>query len=1018
MAEGRMTTPRELDEAAKALDAKLRSIRSPQLQLQSLVGFFDETVHLPLAWRRMYLLPLARMFIRLLQHPYAQLHRPRLWVSALHFLNCIVDNAIAPQGLAQARDEVLLNVCLAHGYVADLRGLHGLLREAGVDLLELDERQWRRINGAGPAPLAMFEAYCETQGGVLTENHVLSIALRRWRTKQSRRDAVSLVLLETDLQEDTIAGAVLQMEIATRRGGGGGVHINNVLGADADLTRRQLKGACALATAFVQQHTGYRVEGREILFQFIDLHAAFSGGSLGLAATVGLACHFSREVNARIRWFLSPDTACIASLDTHGQLESASWDTMRRKLTLAFYSPLRCVVIPEEFVEQAIRFVQELQREYPQRGFVVYSAGHFADCFRPGHVVETTVRNPYDRMQTFAQRYARALVLVLALLVLLVAGGLYYKSFVAFPNLEIVRGIIVKPGAIVYNPKDSLPWAFRDGRTVRDPLVSFGDLEVGDGFSRDFVLYNMTPSEKEIHLSIEGPDMSEWYLDSNAGSRVLGSGVPTRISVMYAPTSIATRKEAALVIRDGPGGEVYFRLGFEGAAGRAMPGGYALRLSSGPDYMRWSTNSLVQTGGELTVESWVRSLHWNGYLLHNGYDTPLNPGLEHLTIGFSNGIPQVFLGSERFTIPLGAPMRPNQWHHIALAFSVPRRTIRFFIDGKSVFERRAAFVMGSRTTPSVSLGARADSISVSGHLDCEIDNFRVWWSELDEQSVRRFMHVSLPSTIPGLRAMFDMETNSDITAFNGSSASQDAELKYRPVQVRSTAPVRTERTLPRLISGPWKLPALELPPGSYLYFPRQLLPRKSDACFSFWWYTDTRRSTAFVFKNLDHFVSFTSDTVAIAYSGCSSDILGSIAPGWHHIAIRVLRTGEKEVFIDGRQRGTLNACRTPGSAYHDWHYRYEGIAFGVFDDKYHMFSSELHAQMHEGLGQTRRIAEIAIWRRLLCNEEITRLASGAEPPPDHLVAYWRFDRAPTAELNFADRMESHLLHIKSAPAYR
>jgi hypothetical protein len=224
--------------------------------------------------------------------------------------------------------------------------------------------------------------------------------------------------------------------------------------------------------------------------------------------------------------------------------------------------------------------------------------------------------------------------------------------------------------------------------------------------------------------------------------------------------------------------------------------------------------------------------------------------------------------------------------------------------------------------------------------------------------------------------------------------------------------------LPRLIDGPRGLPGLALPPGSNLYCARQLLPQRSDACFSFWWYTDIRRSTAFVYQNLDHYLSFSSDTVATSYSGGASDILGSVAPGWHHVAIRVLQSGEREVFIDGKERGSLAPCTTPGQWFYDWSYRYTGISFGIFDDTYNMFSAKLHAIMLEGLGQTRRIAEIAIWRRLLCNEEIARMATGAEPPPDHLVAYWRFDAAPSADLNFTDRMGGNLLHIKFAPAYR
>ncbi len=1018
MSAGRLETPRDLDAAANALDSLLHSRRSPQLQLSALISFYRDTAHLPIAWRKMYLLPLSRTLLRLLQHPYTQGHHPQLWTTSVAFLNDLSGDLKDASTLQLAKDEALIKGCLSCAYAADLRGMHAFLRQGGAALHDPDDRAWRRVYGAGPAPYGMFEAYCEIQEDILTENHPLFLARQRWRAIFSRQDAVSVVLLETDQDEGAASGAVLQMEISSRRSSAGGIHINNVLGADADQTRLQLQGANDMATAFTQQRTGYRFDRREVFFQFIDLHAAFSGGSLGLAATVGLVCHLSGRVNARVRWALSPDTACIASLDSHGMLETASWETLRRKLELAFHSPLRRVVIPGDFIEEAKRYVQQLQQEYPQRWFEVYTAEHFSDCFRPGHVVESEVRNPYDRFQTFARSHARSLILVLSLIVLLVAGGMLYRSFVAFPNLEIVRGIEVGNNAIVFNPHDSLEWAFRDGLIVRDPVVPFGDLEVGDGFSRSFSLYNMTPNDREVYVAIEGPGYGEWYVSSGAGENILESTVPLPVTVMYAPTSAASEKEAALVIRDEPGGEEYFRLKLVGSAGRAMSAGYALRLSSGPDYLSWGAKSLAFASGELTVESWVRSLDWDGCFLHNGRSSATHPGMETLLMNFSDGRPQIMLGNERFTVPLAMPMKPNQWHHIALAYSIPRHSIRFYLDGKLAFSRQATLDLRYRMTPYVSLGAYADSSRANRHLECEVDNFRIWWSMLDEDDISRVMHESLPGNVPKLQAVFDMETNCEATAFNGSNASQDAEMRYRPVQVRSTAPIQPEGSLPRLGAGPLGIPALTLPAGSYLYCAQQLLPKKSDACFAFWWYSTVERSTAFVFQNLDHYVSFSSDTVATSYSGCASDILGSIAPGWHHIAIRVLYSGIREVFVDGEMRGSLSPCNVDGADYHDWHYRYEGMSFGIFNDKYTMFSASLHDVMRESLGQTRRIADIAIWRRLLCDEEIERLARGAEPPPDHLVGYWHFEDAPNAELNFVDRIEGHLLHIKSAPSYR
>ncbi|MBR9977908.1 MAG: hypothetical protein KFH87_07450 [Bacteroidetes bacterium] len=79
-------TPAELDGAANALASSLRALRSPHLQLQTLIAFYDDITHLRNAWKVAYLLPHRRMLIRLLIHPYTQGGHPRLWVSALRFL--------------------------------------------------------------------------------------------------------------------------------------------------------------------------------------------------------------------------------------------------------------------------------------------------------------------------------------------------------------------------------------------------------------------------------------------------------------------------------------------------------------------------------------------------------------------------------------------------------------------------------------------------------------------------------------------------------------------------------------------------------------------------------------------------------------------------------------------------------------------------------------------------------------------------------------------------------------------
>ncbi|MDX9758462.1 MAG: LamG-like jellyroll fold domain-containing protein [Bacteroidota bacterium] len=1021
MIETRITTPGELNAAALALDNALHASTSPQSQFRVLIAFYEDTAHLPLAWRAVYLLPHAHTLHRLLLHPYVRGFPPGRWISAWRFLRETLEAEDPPDAREReeedrAMHELLCNAALSCGYVADLRTLHTIFAEAGLPQRPVDEHHWLRISGAGPDPFAMFDTYCDSQLDVLDARHPLHAARLRWEHWSRNEDAVSLVLLEEGT-EALIAGAVLRMEISSRRKGGD-LHINNVLGADADMTQHQLRLAGHLAATFIQRRVGYHVDGRDLYFQILDLHAAFSGGSLGLAATVGLICHLSRQVNGRIRWRLPAHTACVASLDESGALQSVSWETIRRKIHLAFFSPLRRVVLPVEHLERAMQEVQALQREYPRRNFELYPATTYEDCFRPAHVVEATVRNPYDRAQTIVRRHARTGLLLLALTALITAGVLFYQTYFFFPDLEATSGITVPSGAIVYNPHDSLDWAFRDGRVVADAWVSFGDLEVGDGFTRTFTLYNMTPRTQDVFLSIEGPDAEQWYLNAGGGRHLLESVRPVRVSVRYAPILAAPRHAAALVLRDGPAGSELFRLELAGAAGRALPGGYALRLPGARAYMSWGTLGTAFTHGELTVESWVRSLSWTGCFLHSGYNTPQNLDLGNLTVSFAEGIPHIALGAAQFTVPLTTPMKPDRWYHLALSYSLARSVVRLYLDGTLRAEHRVPVAMLDRMTPVVSLGAYADSVSASSFLDCEVDNFRIWWSLRDETDLRRSMDVTLPSTTPTLKANFDMEAFGDGISFNGSGETPDAELRVRPGMVRSSAPLRSAVALPVRRTGLHGIPALELPPGTYLHFARQVLPRRSHATFAFWWYATKTRGTAFVVKNLGNFVSFSSDSVAMVHSGCRADLVGTIGTGWHHVAVRVLEDGRREIFIDGTQRAVLEDCRTPDKDFHDWHDRYDGISYGIYDDSQTAFSARLHGSMRESLSRPRRLADLMIWKRLLANEEIALLAAGADPPPDHLAAWWRFDHAPSADLNFIDRVDRQLLHVKSAPAYK
>lgn len=1007
--------PADLDAAARALDRALAHCTSPQKRFILIANFHAHVQGLPAAWLQGYILFLTPQFLDLVRLPYLRAVSPAHWRSGLEFLLFAREQ---PWGarfplLEAACEEAVVQTALAYGFVASLRELHALLELRGYASTSISEPEWARVFGSSATAYESFQSWLSIlqrhgdSAAPIAEN-----AYGRWTAFRQRPQSVSLVMMEHDDADTVDSGRVLLMDILPAQGSDSEVHIGNMLGAQGGDTMLQLRRAQLLAERLVSRVLDVRVPKGGYLFSIHEASASIVGESLGLATAMGIACSLTQRVNGRERWQLPTTVACVGQVDEQGALADTGWGITEKKLTAAFFSPLEAIVIPAAHREAAVHALQRLQRRYPNRALDIVGIDGMDDMLRGNSGLLVSRRSRGDRTREYIQQ--RSVTLLLGLVAMLLFGGAYFawRAYIAYPNLEISLGMDIGANAIVYNPRDSLEWCFRDHQEVKLSRIPFGDLEVGDGFTRNFWIWNCSPLDLNIEMELAGPDAADWYLNWRDGTQRVEATKSMQFSVVFNPRNAGTAKQAWLLLRDKASRAVLFQLELIGAAGPPLNAGYSLQFDGEDDMLFFGERSTAFDLTEATFECWMRpydSAH--AMILHNGLIRMGEASTEDLWLGYVSADRVYFrVGSEMATITLPAALRlrAHRWTHLALAYSIPRKRITLMVNGEVVDDRHPDFIFEGPGSPYVTIGAMNNSRDKIAFFKGELDEIRLWARYRDAGEIRRNMHRTVAGLAPDLNGYWDMDATVEHTVFNANLRAHAGALRHLPSPVRSTAPIDYRRPCCRVVQGPLGRPAIELASGRYLAAARTPLPRHGDASFSFWYHQPTRDAIFFNYINVDEGWISIEDTML--FTSVDKVYVEKVPPpGWYHAVCTVTASGELTLYRDGEKFATN---RSTTAAMQDWLNRFEGIQLGFRFSKQNQLGSKYYNWYHPTLNHPRAFADLHIHTRVLRPEEIRAMASGAPPPTDGLVASWTLDRAPDNNLNWIDAIGGGLMHVK------
>jgi hypothetical protein len=1008
-------TPLELDLAFRSLGRALDNSISPLRKYRLLTDFLASVRSVAPNWLASYAAELFPYLRHAVAHSYVTGGDPRRWQLLLDWLDSAEKHRWLQNGevLGETRDVVLEKLLFSLACVSAYRDLHALLVSRGFALRRVPEHGWSEIINAdtvGDDPLRRYAAEAVDEADEVPAP--LAAAMRSWKLTRSEEE-IGVVLLDTDAGDAAGAGTVLHMVLQSRRAPHTHVHFGGELPSDNTETMPQLARCATLAEEMVRRHFGIAPPAQEYTLTFHEHAAAFSGESMGLAAALQIAVSMQIGFNRGERWYLPRRLACIGGLEADGRLQEAPLDILRRKIEIAFFSPVSAVVLAASQSEDALRIIRRLQQRFPFRQLQVHGVRTLEDCASAEPVLHRERRALSDRIFEFTRRHSVALLMASMLLIAAIAGYFLWKYYYDYPNLETANGAVVYTSSIVYNPRADRPWMFRDEMEAKNPVVPCGDLEVGDGYFRNFYIWNFSRFPLEFDIGIEGPDADQWFMNWNGGRQHIESLDTLRVMVMYAPTRPGLKNHANLVLRDPESGAELFHIELTGSSGPPEPAGYAMRLDGSDDMLVFGKKSYAFGMEAATIEMWLRPEKMYGCFFANVQNEPDGQAIENMSLGLQADTLALHVGSYHATVilPPDDQIGAGKWMHFALAYAMPidgrPGRIAVLINGKVLHRAADEFMFEDIFQSHVTIGAYFDGQQAGGHFRGDIDELRLWRGFRSPDQIRAGMHRRVPGDTLGLRGYWNFDFLGEESAFVAYKRAQEGVPVGRPERVRSTAPVSASPYPDlRIVPGPRGGQALEIQPFRYLHLARQIIGSDSARTYAIWFREDGNPTMRDILTINNQDASLTVRSGEIHVLGVRERIPTLPEKGWQHVLLRIDAEQRVEVFLNGRfiqAQETEEFRRGP-------FYRYVGMQLGGSNDGYNHLKTGYYDRMRPTMLSPLAVADFCVWGRRLSMAEIAAVLDG-EPPEQGLLARWPMDALPHAMGNLIDVAHGHQLHL-------
>jgi hypothetical protein len=188
----------------------------------------------------------------------------------------------------------------------------------------------------------------------------------------------------------------------------------------------------------------------------------FTGDSIGLSAALVAYTQLLQPEVLKHERFIACEAAFTGGVDASGYLQPVNNDTLKTKISRAFFSPVRYLVLPHANLESARSFIAELESEYPRRRLFLAGARTLADVIGNRNIIRAEKVCTGTYVMRKAHTYGRLVKIQVPLLLLLLYALIcivYPKAWFGFDwNPENIRMSDGNDKMVVFNRDSDLLW--------------------------------------------------------------------------------------------------------------------------------------------------------------------------------------------------------------------------------------------------------------------------------------------------------------------------------------------------------------------------------------------------------------------------------------------------------------------------------------------------------------------------------------------------------------------------------
>ncbi|RMF07292.1 MAG: hypothetical protein D6762_07845 [Candidatus Neomarinimicrobiota bacterium] len=209
-----------------------------------------------------------------------------------------------------------------------------------------------------------------------------------------------------------------------------------------DVVFQQSRDAVRTAQSVFPRSVFQKKTWIKAVFSFPESSSRYTGDSMGLGMGLVALGSFSKVLSSYWEYRLWQNVAVTGAMSDTGTIKPVSPESLRLKLTAAFFSPMRAVVIPDQNRLEAQTFLTRMNRKYPYRALELITAGHFRDVIQRSAIVVKQSVPWARRLKIFSQNW----LTIAATLLLAVAAVVYLPVWDRNPYqiFTTSNGLVVK----------------------------------------------------------------------------------------------------------------------------------------------------------------------------------------------------------------------------------------------------------------------------------------------------------------------------------------------------------------------------------------------------------------------------------------------------------------------------------------------------------------------------------------------------------------------------------------------